>query len=214
MSHLIFVIDPMCSWCWGFHPVIKELREKHSKNYEFSLVVGGLRTKGQMAWTEQSKQYFAQNWKAVQQRTKQPFNFTLLNKERFDYDTYPACKAIVTVRELWGDDASFEYLEKIQEAFYAKGEDTTSLETLLAYVGTMPPYLSDAISEKKSQKQRKKAFLEFYNSERAKILMQHDFSKARSMGANAFPSVVKIDNDGHMVCTKGYLTKDQLLNSI
>ena len=34
--------------------------------------------------------------------------------------------------------------------------------------------------------------------------MEHDFAKARSMGANAFPSVVIIDEEGHMVAQKGY----------
>ena len=193
MPQLIFVIDPMCSWCWGFHPVIKELREKHADKYEFSLVVGGLRTKGQMAWTEESKGYLAQNWNAVASRTKQPFSFGLLNKEHFDYDTYPACKAILSVRELWGDDASFSYLEKIQEAFYARGEDATSLDVLLSYVDN------------------KERFLEFYKSDRAELLMQHDFSKARSMGANAFPSVVKIDKDGHMFCVQGYKSLEEVL---
>ena len=192
MPHLIFVIDPMCSWCWGFHPVIQELREKYSDKYNFSLVVGGLRTKAQMPWDNESKQYLAQNWNAVAQQTKQPFSFSLLNRKTFDYDTYPACKAIVTVRELWGEKASFEYLEKIQEAFYANGEDTTSIQILLNYV------------------KNRENFLEFYKSERAEILMRHDFAKARSMGANSFPSVIKIDNNGHMVCQKGYQTMDDI----
>jgi len=192
-QELIFIIDPMCSWCWGFHPVIKELREKHSDRYHYSLVVGGLRTKGQMAWTQESRDYLAQNWNAVNKATNQPFNFTLLNRERFDYDTYPACRAIVTVRELWGDEASFNYLEKIQEAFYARGEDTTSVERLADYV------------------EDRENFLAFYNTERAEILMQHDFSKAHSMGANAFPSVVKIDTDGHMCCQQGYQSLEGIL---
>jgi len=183
----------MCSWCWGFHPVIKELREKHADKYEFSLLVGGLRTKGQMPWTEESKSYLAKNWNAVTSQTKQPFSFSLLNKEAFDYDTYPACKAIITVRELWGDDASFAYLEKIQEAFYVRGEDSTSLDVLVDYV------------------EEKKKFLEFYESDRAELLMQHDFSKAHSMGANAFPSVVKIDKDGHMFCVQGYKSLKEIL---
>jgi len=193
MTQLIFVIDPMCSWCWGFHPVITELRENYSKSYSFSLVVGGLRTKGQMEWSQESKNYLAQNWNAVANATEQPFNYTLLNKDYFEYDTYPACKAVVTVRELWGDEASFKYLAKIQEAFYAKGEDTTLLETLLQYV------------------EDRENFLEFYKSKRAEVLMQHDFSKARSMGANSFPSVVKIDKDGHMVCQKGYRSLEEIL---
>ena len=41
--------------------------------------------------------------------------------------------------------------------------------------------------------------------------MQHDFSKARSMGANAFPSVVKIDEDGHMFCQQGYKSLEEIL---
>ncbi|MBU1667521.1 DsbA family protein [bacterium] len=210
-THLIFVIDPMCSWCWGFHPVMEELRAKHSDTFEFSLVVGGLRTKGQMAWNAESKQYLAQNWNAVHVKTKQAFNFSTLNRTHFDYDTYPACKAVVTIRELWGDEASFKYLGKIQEAFYTKGEDITSLETLLYYVGTTPPCLSDALSAKEQQKQKKEAFLKFYNSKRAEILMQHDFAKARSMGANAFPSVVKIDKDDHMMCQSGYRSIEEIL---
>ena len=147
-----------------------------------------------MAWTQESKSYLAQNWNAVASRTKQPFSFELLNQEHFDYDTHPACKAILSIRELWGDAASFEYLEKLQEAFYARGEDTTSIDILLSYVND------------------KEKFLEFYKSDRAELLMQHDFSKARSMGANAFPSVVKIDEDGHMFCVQGYKSLEEILD--
>ena len=193
MNQLIFVVDPMCSWCWGFHPIINALQKNHSEKFQFSLVVGGLRASGQMLWNEESRAFLAEHWNTIAQQTKQPFTFSLLNKENFDYNTYPACKAIVTVRELWGDDASFTYLSKIQEAFYARGEDITSVEILLEYIDN------------------KEKFLEFYESSKAETLMQHDFSKARSMGANAFPSVVKIDKDGHMVCQKGYRSLEEIL---
>ena len=163
MSELIFVIDPMCSWCWGFHPVMEELRHKYSNHYKFSLIVGGLRTSGQMVWNEQSKSYLKHNWNAVAKRTGQPFSPKLLNKPIFDYNTYPACKALITVRELWGNEASFDYLSTIQKAFYAEGIDITSVDILTSYVI-----------------QNKEEFLRFYTSKRAEVLMQHDFSKARS----------------------------------
>ena len=191
---VIFVIDPMCSWCWGFHPVIEELCQNHSKAYTFSLVVGGLRTKGQMAWTEESKRFLEEHWKAVQNATGQPFSFELLKRDEFEYDTYPACKAIVSVRELWGDEASFDYLSRIQEAFYTQGVDITDDEVLKGYV-----------------REEQELFAQFYHSERAEVLMQHDFSKARSMGANAFPSVVKIDNEGHMMCKSGYQSVEAII---
>ncbi len=53
-------------------------------------------------------------------------------------------------------------------------------------------------------------FKTFYISERAQNLMEDDFSKARSMGANAFPSVVIIDAAGHMVCEKGYRSLEEM----
>jgi len=190
---LIFVIDPMCSWCWGFHPIIQTIYKDYSKQCHSSLVVSGLRTKGQMPWNKTNQNYLIQNWKAVQQQTGQTFNFSLFDKTSFDYDTYPACKAIVCVRELWGEKVAFEYLEKIQTAFYVKNEDTTSLEVLLNYI------------------EEKETFLVFYESERAERLMHHDFAKARSMGANAFPSTVKIDTQGHMCCMQGYKTLEEIL---
>jgi protein-disulfide isomerase-like protein with CxxC motif len=67
--------------------------------------------------------------------------------------------------------ASFEYLTKIQGAFYREGADITQIEVLTEFLET----------------DQHSAFLDFYRSKRAKLLMQHDFSKARSMGANAFP---------------------------
>ena len=185
----------MCSWCWGFHPVIEAMREKYGDRYDFSLVVGGLRTKGAMSWDAPTKAKLKATWQQVAETTGQHFTDNLLKRDNFEYDTYPACKALVTVRELWGEGASFAYLRKIQRAFYLDGTDIT-----------VPEVLSRFLPE-----DRQKAFLNFYQSERAEVLMRHDFSKARAMGANAFPSVVKIDSDGHMVCKKGYQRMEDIL---
>jgi len=193
-TQLIFVIDPMCSWCWGFHPVMETLRKSYSKAYTCSIVLGGLRTSGQMLWNEENRRYLQKNWQAVEQITGQSFHPKLLNLKHFDYNTYPACKAVVTIRELWGEDAAFLYYSTIQSAFYTKGIDISSIDILTSYVH-----------------QNRQAFTSFYQSDRAELLMQHDFSKARSMGANAFPSTVKIDADGHMVCISGYKSLEEIL---
>lgn len=187
---MIFVVDPMCSWCWGFAPVIEELRTSLSESYRFSLVMGGLRTKGDMPWDEGFKEYLKAHWRHVFQRTGQVFSDRLFEKEHFDYDTYPACKAVITVRELFGIQKAFSYLHTIQEAFYTRAEDITNLDVLCDLLQTVG---LDRTS-----------FRAFFESDRAQLLMEHDFAKARSMGANAFPSVVIIDEQGHMICQKGY----------
>lgn len=193
--HYIFVLDPMCSWCWGFHPVIEQIRRDYHDTYDFSLVMGGLRTKGAMVWDEPTKAKLLSTWQQVAETTGQHFNDNLFNRDKFDYDTYPACKAVVSVREIWGEDAAFEYLARVQEAFYAGGQDTTDVNVLTSLL----------------DKDKQEAFLAFYQSQRAEVMMHHHFAKARSMGANVFPSVVKIDTEGHMVCKKGYLGLEELL---
>ena len=74
MKEPIFVLYTMCSWCWGFHPVIEILRKDYSEQYTFSLVVGGLRTTGEMEWNTQSKAYLKSAWDSVYQATMQAFN--------------------------------------------------------------------------------------------------------------------------------------------
>ena len=55
----------MCSWCWGFHPVIEQMRQEYAKMYDFALVVGGLRTKGEMGWDETTKTKLRLTWLQV-----------------------------------------------------------------------------------------------------------------------------------------------------
>jgi len=189
-KELLVVVEPMCSWCWGFAPIIEQVRRNLGDEYTFSLVLGGLRTKGEMPWNDSSKEYLKGHWKQVSQRTGQTFSDSLFEKEFFDYDTYPACKAVLAVRELFGMQSAFVYLHTIQEAFYTRAEDITNVDVL-----------NDLLNMAESDK---RSFRTFFESDRAQLLMEHDFAKARSMGANAFPSVVVIDEEGHMVCQKGY----------
>jgi putative protein-disulfide isomerase len=190
LKEIIFVVDPMCSWCWGFAPVIEALLKTHSQRYTFSLVLGGLRTKGEMSWNNTSKNYLKSHWEQVSQNTGQLFSDRLFEKEQFVYDTYPACKAVVTVRELFGMQKAFAYLHVLQHAFYVNAQDITNADVLIDLLGEL-----GLDSEQ---------FKTFFESEKAQLLMEHDFAKARSMGANAFPSVVMIDEEGHLVSQKGY----------
>ena len=40
---LWYFADPMCSWCWGFAPVISAIEETYKNRLKVELVLGGLR---------------------------------------------------------------------------------------------------------------------------------------------------------------------------
>jgi len=57
--HLIYFADPMCSWCYGFSPVIDDIRRAYGNALPIRVVMGGLRPGTDKPVTEAAK-YTAQ----------------------------------------------------------------------------------------------------------------------------------------------------------
>ena len=194
-KEIVAVLDPMCSWCWGFEPVLQKLRDELSNEVEFSLILGGLRDSGEQVWDDAFKSYLREHWRSVQQKTGQAFNLDFFEREAFDYDTEPACRAVVTVRTL-DRTKQFSFLNTLQKAFYLKGEDITQLDVITD--------IAEAEGIDRSE------FATLFVSDEMKEKTKADVYKARSMGANVFPSVVLIDEEGHLCVIKGYRSYDEM----
>ncbi len=75
-ARLLYVMDPMCSWCWGFAPVAEALsRQAAADGVAFHLVAGGLRAGHGAALDPNTRGYILGHWQTVQQTTGQPFRF-------------------------------------------------------------------------------------------------------------------------------------------
>ena len=123
-ARLIYVMDPMCSWCWGFAPVAAALIAQAAEaGVSTRLVPGGLRTGGS-ALDGSTRKYILEHWQAVAEATGQPFRFDGAMPDGFVYDTKPACRALVTARELDAERV-WPLLGLIQRAFYEQGVDVT-----------------------------------------------------------------------------------------
>lgn len=194
-KEIVAVLDPMCSWCWGFEPVLQKLRDELSDEVEFSLILGGLRNSGEQIWDDAFKSYLGEHWMNVQQKTGQEFNLDFFEREAFDYDTEPACRAVVTVRTL-NKTKQFSFLNALQEAFYLRGEDITQIDVMAD--------IAAAEGVDRSE------FTKLFASDAMKEKTKADVYKARSMGANVFPSVVLIDEEGHLCVIKGYRSYEEL----
>ena len=195
IKEIIIVADPMCSWCWGFEPVIKTLQKKIDPKIKLSLLVGGLRSQGDQAWTNEFKSFLQEHWKQVEAKTGQMFNTEILEKKVFEYNTEPACRALVTLREI-DETKQFLFLNALQEAFYLRAVDITNEKVLSTLVKDF------GIDEAE--------FLSLFRSDKMIEKTQADVYKSRSMGANVFPSVVIIDEEGHLCVVKGYKDYEEL----
>jgi len=192
LSEVIFVADPMCSWCYGFSPELDKLR-RELEGVPFSMIMGGLRD-GDI-FDEAKLRNHLGYWQAVHEATGLPFDDTAISQKYFNYTTEPACRAVVTVRTM---TPSKEYLayEALQRAFYAQGKDITQaaiIAEVIASVGI-----------------DKSAFLEKFHSEEMKRATAADKQKARTYGVNSFPTLITIDRQGHLSQIRGYKKYEEL----
>ncbi len=91
--HLIYFADPMCSWCYGFSPVLDDIRHAFGRALPIRVVMGGLRPGTDTPMTEAAKLEIAGHWRHVHDATGLPFNPAGMAREGFLYDTDPAARA-------------------------------------------------------------------------------------------------------------------------
>lgn len=188
VESLIYVGDPMCSWCWGFAPEIDSLADSH----RVEVVVGGLRP-GPVAQAldDRLADVLAHHWEEVAARTGQPFDTSFLDRrDGWVYDTEPAARAVVAIRDA-SPDRALRYFTAVQEAFYAEGRDVTDFEVLAAIA-------ADAGLDAA-------AALEAMSSEDAKKRAWEDFSRSRSWGISGFPTLLaSLGDPGLALLARGW----------
>ena len=192
---LVYIGDPMCSWCYGFGVPLGQLLASHP-DLPVQLVLGGLRAYNTQVMDDALKAKLRGAWANVAQRSGQRFSHALLEREDFIYDTEPACRAVVTMR-LLNPPLALAYKARVQHAFYAEGRDTTR-----------DGVLADIAAE--AGVEREMFFAELV-SEEARRETQRDFQAAGKAGIHGFPTLLAGDGTGHyLVVTNGYRPLDGL----
>lgn len=196
---LRYFADPMCSWCWGFAPVVSAIRDQYADRLGFELVMGGLRPYATEPVTKQFHSEILHHWHEVQRRSQQPFRFDGVFQEGFIYDTEPPSRAVIAVAHL-NPAAAFPYFKSVQAAFYADGQDVTQREVLAALAAQQG---IDAT-----------AFTAQFTSDAMRALTRSQFQETAQAGIRGFPTVVLQDETGVSLLTSGYQPRESLTPAI
>ncbi len=196
---LWYFADPMCSWCWGFAPVMSAIRETYADRLRIALVLGGLRPGTTEAVTPRFRDEILHHWRDVQRMSGQAFQFEGALPDGFMYDTEPPSRAVISVAEI-NPEATFPYFKSVQAAFYAQGQDITQALTLAA--------LAESHGVTPVQ------FLERFNSGEARAKTRKHFEAARQAGVRGFPTAVLQGESGHQLLTNGYRPFEALRRQI
>lgn len=194
-ARLIYVMDPMCSWCWGFAPVAAALIAQAAEaGVSTRLVPGGLRTGGS-ALDSSTRKYILEHWQAVAEATGQPFRFDGAMPDGFVYDTEPACRALVTARELDAERV-WPLLALIQRSFYEQGVDVTRAPQLVE------------LAEQAGF--NRELFVQRFASHDIRAATSADISWVQDLGIAGFPTLLAERNGQLALLTNGYQPLDSL----
>ncbi|WP_372825046.1 DsbA family protein [Polaromonas sp.] len=197
---LIYVGDPMCSWCYGFGVPLGQLLQRFP-DITMQLVLGGLRAYNTQVMDATLKAKLRQAWAGVAERSGQPFADALLEREDFIYDTEPACRAVVTVRE-HAPQLALAMYHAIQQAFYAHGRDVTKAAVL--------GEIWDEVHGRTKEAWGHINFLRDFDSEAMQQRTRDDFAQAQRWGVQGFPTLLAVAGGQAQVLTNGYTDADLL----
>lgn len=190
-ARLLFITDPLCSWCWGTLPEMLASRKQLAEEVSFDLVMGGLQVGGREGLAEYNKRQLLRLWKEVRQVTGQVFS------ERFPtdfvYHSEIACRAVEIARQMVGE-APWAFFGKLQAAFYVNGLDITQ-------TGVLAPLLGIA----EDDLDRRLVDAGVIEATRA------NFALAESLSANALPGVFMDTGQGPKLVSGGYITAEFLV---
>ncbi|HQT79111.1 MAG TPA: DsbA family protein [Rhodopila sp.] len=175
VPHLVYFADPMCSWCWGFSPVIEAIERDFGSTLPIRLVLGGLRPGTTEPMTDDGKSEIRSHWEHVHEASGQPFDMEFFARDGFVYDTEPCSRAVVVMRRA-GMPAALAGLRRIHTAFYAENRDVTQLEELTAIAVELG--FPEA------------GFRSAWNSDEAKLETQRDFALSQASGIRGFPTLI------------------------
>ncbi len=189
-QHLIYFTDPMCSWCWGFSPVIEAIRDRFGERLPIRLILGGLRPGTSEPMTGAAKADVKSHWAQVAKASGQPFDDTFFERERFIYDTDPAARATVLVRRE-DPELALDFLRATHEAFYACNLDVT-----------LPGVLADLAAPFGLGMW---AFLAGMEADDVKQETWRDYAISQRAGVTGFPTLIAGEEDEpyHLIA-RGY----------
>jgi len=197
---LIYIHDPMCSWCYAFSASLQALQRDLPPEIGFHYVLGGLAPDTTTPMPMEMQQALQQTWRRIE--TTVPgvrFNFDFWTATTPIRSTYPACRALLAARQQ-GPDCETQLLRAIQSAYYQQARNPSLLDTLeqcAAEVGL------DTV-----------AFGRALRSPAIEQALQHDIQTSRGMGVTAYPSLRLLHEGQQSAITVDYFNYQPMLEQI
>lgn len=199
---LLYIMDPMCAWCYGFAPELEEFLKKHP-SVEIEYIMGGLALDNDVPMDENLRQAISSYWYEIEKKTQVTFNHDYWKLNTPYRSTYPACRAVITA-EILKEKSTVLIIKAIQSAYYKEAKNPSLEQTLIECA--------------KSIGLNEKEFKKALHSERTEKKFKQDLILSQQLQARAFPTLMYINEKNQAyTLVQGYNTSanlDERFNNI
>ena len=195
---LIYAYDPMCSWCYGFKPVLHTLTEslKHSHNIKY--VLGGLAADSNELMPLSMQDQIKSNWERIENTipgTK--FNYDFWDECQPRRSTYPACRAVIAAKHQHNEH---KMIEAIQDAYYLNKKNPSDYSTLYQLAEQLKLNMSH--------------FKQDIHSETIELELKQQIDFCKKIGADSFPSLFLLENKNNHHIVIDYNNVDTIIEHV
>ncbi|MBN3562683.1 DsbA family protein [Aliamphritea spongicola] len=193
---LIYVMDPMCSWCWAFQHPLQQLTERLNPDIQVLCYMGGLAPDNDQPMDPELRQAIQYTWQQIEARTGTQFNHDFWTQCQPRRSTYPACRAVISAESMQSG-AGMKMIRAIQEAYYLQARNPSDIDTL-----------TELAAETGLDKETFAATLQSTETEQT---LQSDLRFSHSIGVQGFPFLAYQTEAGIEPLAVGYCSEEQLL---
>lgn len=173
-STLYYILDPMCSWCYGYRPVWTQLLDQLPADITIRYVMGGLAADSDEPMPDETRQYIQSQWRKIEQCCNVSFNWDFWTQCQPRRSTWPACRAVLAAGRQQSNHIA-AMIQAIQNAYYQQARnpsDITVLIDLAAELGLDTTQFSEDLLSAETEDR-----------------LQQDFALRRSLQVSSFPSL-------------------------
>ena len=190
----------MCSWCWGFSHTWNKVKNSLPSKINVQYVLGGLAPDSSEVMPNEMREYIQMNWHKIEQKIPGvSFNYTFWDSCTPKRSTYPACRAVIAVKNQ-NSELEQTMVKIIQQAYYLDAKNPSEDDVLISLAKTLDLDI--------------KQFTQDLNSEPTQQLLSNDIALMQSMGVSSFPSLVLQTTNRIKSITIDYNNPKLILNQI
>ena len=197
MTTLVYVHDPMCSWCWGYRPTLERLRRQLPGTIAWQNWLGGLAPDSDQPMPDATKQMVMGHWRRIQAELGTQFNFDFWTRCAPRRSTWPACRAVIAAARQQAEEAM---IDAIQNAYYLRALDPSDQPVLLG--------LADELRLDTGQ------FASDLANPATHAELQRQVAQARTWGVRSFPSLLLLAGESVMPLPLDYHDESTTLSAI